>query len=182
MERIFIGVDPGKEGGIIVLDENSNILEKYNIPKIKGTNEINLYELDQIFKNFPKDDSIVIMELVREIHGSAAKATFQFGRSFGILEMVIVSNGFIYSMVRPKKWQKEMLEGIPVIKKVDKETKKEKRTNDTKKMALIASTRLWPKYDFRRSEKCKKAHDGLVDAALLAEYLRRKYRGKNEEK
>jgi hypothetical protein len=45
---------------------------------------------------------------------------------------------------------------------------------ETKRAASELARRLWPDESFFATERCKTPHDGLVDAALIAEYARRK--------
>jgi hypothetical protein len=47
------------------------------------------------------------------------------------------------------------------------------RKFDTKAAALKAAKQLWPLQDWRKNSRCTTPHDGLVDAALIAEYGRR---------
>ena len=44
---------------------------------------------------------------------------------------------------------------------------------DTKATSLTAAKRLWPGDGFLASPKSKVAHDGIVDAMLIAEAARR---------
>jgi len=47
---------------------------------------------------------------------------------------------------------------------------------DTKQMSYLVCSRLWSCYDWKATPRCKKPHDGLTDAAMLAEYGRRTYK------
>jgi hypothetical protein len=75
--------------------------------------------------------------------------------------------GVSWEFVQPKKWQKEIFEGMNEIKNT-------KGKRDTKKMALMACQRMYPDVDLTPTERAKKPHDGIVDALLIAEYLRRR--------
>ena len=44
---------------------------------------------------------------------------------------------------------------------------------NTKKTSLACAKRLWPTDTFVKNERCKTAHDGIVDAMLIAEAARR---------
>jgi len=44
----------------------------------------------------------------------------------------------------------------------------------TKAMSKSAAQRLFPKESFLKTKRCTVMHDGLTDAALIAEYIRRK--------
>jgi hypothetical protein len=47
---------------------------------------------------------------------------------------------------------------------------------DTKKASAIIAKRLFPGETFLATERCKKVHDGLTDATLLALYGYNTYR------
>ena len=66
-----------------------------------------------------------------------------------------------------------MWEGIPKQTKPSKSGKK--IMTDTKAMSLLACKRIFPDIDLIDTERCKKPHDGKVDALLLMEYARRNY-------
>lgn len=170
--KYFIGIDPGKDGGIAILNNNGEIVFKTNSPQIGK--EADLHKIDTILKSYVVlKQHHVIMEDVHSIFGMSAKSNFSFGKNVGHLEGMLIGMGTKYTLVAPKKWQKEMWEGIPEQRKPGKEGKK--GPIDTKTMSLLAVKRLFPGADLRKSERSTKAHDGIVDALLLAEYCRRNY-------
>lgn len=114
-----------------------------------------------------------VIEDVHAKFGSSAKATFSFGYVCGATEAMLIAHDIPYTKVNPKKWQKEMWEGIPVQKKPSSSGKT--MVNDTKLMSLMAAKRLFPEVDLRASNRSKIPHDGKVDSLLLAEYCRRKF-------
>lgn len=173
MNKIHIGIDPGKSGFICVFKEWD--IEFYEIPKIGD--EVDLHKLNNIFNNIRIDDEgkslHCVMEKVHSIFGSAAKSTFEFGRINGVIEAMLVCNGIPYTLIQPKEWQKEMFKGVDVKKKPSSTGKTQK--TDTKSMALIAAKRLFPNIDFRRTERSKNTDDNKVDSILLAEFSRRNF-------
>ena len=44
---------------------------------------------------------------------------------------------------------------------------------NTKAAARNAASKVWPGEDWRKNDRCKVAHDGICDAALISEYGRR---------
>lgn len=44
------------------------------------------------------------------------------------------------------------------------------KSKDTKGAAATRAAQLFPGVDFRASARCRKPHDGMVDAALIAAY------------
>ena len=171
----IIGIDPGKSGGIVTLHEDGDIIS-YFIPKLIGT----VFDISSFYEYLRIEtgaaDTHIFIEEVHSVFGSAAKANFEFGRINGIIEGLVCSCNTSYSKVQPKIWQKEMFEGVPIIKKPGSKAKG-RGSFDTKKMALVAFQRLYPETDFNITSKgnpSKNVHDGLVDAILIAEYGRRK--------
>jgi hypothetical protein len=75
-----------------------------------------------------------------------------------------------YTKIAPKKWQRQMFEGVSLMTKPSKTGKTQQV--DTKAMALIAAQRIFPYADLKASPRCKKAHDGIVDSLLMAQYCR----------
>jgi hypothetical protein len=171
--KSVVGIDPGKNGGIVIIYEDGKI-ETFFIPKI--ANKVDIRQLQEIFFTlFNSEKTFIIIEKVHALYKSSASATFSFGYTCGVIEGIVVGNNYRYSMVTPKEWQKEMFVGINPIYKKSK--KKGKGALETKKMSEIVYRRLYPNLDLYKTEKgnkSKKVHDGLVDALLIATYAKRK--------
>lgn len=152
-EKIYVGIDPGKNGGLVAIDKNGNIIRHMIMPLI--TKE----ELDPIglieFVTFEEHDVKIALENVHSIHMSSAKSNFQFGRIVGAIEAALKVSQMPYMLVDPKKWQKTSFEGIPAL-------------DNPKDRALLASVRLFPTISFVMSSRSKNPHDGVIDAALIA--------------
>ena len=69
-----------------------------------------------------------------------------------------------WDLVQPQKWQRAFW-ARPKMPKGQK--------FDTKAAALVAAKRIWPCEEWLASDRCKIAHNGMVDAALIAEHARR---------
>lgn len=158
----YIGVDIGKKGAIVGINDNLEVLFKYVMPLTKQK-EIDLPELLKIFTDIATSyrACIVAVEDVHSIFGSSAKSNFQFGRSLGIIEGFVGAKEFSYLKVPPKTWQKIAHVGIP-------------KSEDKKAMSLSAAKRLFPKVDFTATKRSTVPHDGIVDALLIAYYLKHK--------
>jgi len=162
--KTYIGIDPGKTGGIVVLDSGAFIIDKMETPTIG--NEYDLQAMREIL--IKHQDSTVTIE---NINGHVAKGrttAFVMGKGVGIWLGLLAGIGVAHTLVSPQDWQKQMWKGVPV-------QKKSSGKKDTKAMSLIAAQRLFPNADLRKSEKAEKPHDGIVDALLLAEYGRRQW-------
>jgi len=161
MIKYLIGIDPGLTGGISVLDSETNEVTTYAIPRV-GKNDVNGPELLEILKKYSSEKHLVAIEDVHSIFGSSASSNFTFGRVLGTLEGLIVGAELSWIKVQPKAWQKVAWNGIPVL--FDAKGKK-----NTKGMSFLAITRLFPKQKFLKTK------DGIIDAALIAFYLKITY-------
>jgi len=176
--KLFIGIDIGKQGAIASLSE-SNVLKYYPIPLVGNqVSKIGIRKiLEEIFLESGTDNKEILVGLedVHSIFGASAKSNFQFGRCLGLIEGIVDTKELPSVLVQPKTWQKFAFLGVPEIRKPDKvsETGKIlKGTLDTKAMALIAVQRLFPSETFLATSRSKVPHDGIVDAALIAYYLK----------
>lgn len=159
---IYIGIDPGLDGGIAVLDENIWVS---TLPVVLAGKKRNMDEqqMHNILVPFTGLDSLVTIELVSARPGQGVTSMFRFGTGWGFLRGICVGLGLPYQMVRPQEWQKVMMKGQP------------------KGSEYLVASRLWPGIDWRKSDRAKKPHDGMVDAALIAEYSRRACEGRGQD-
>ncbi|PXV62362.1 hypothetical protein CLV62_12050 [Dysgonomonas alginatilytica] len=164
--KIRAGIDVGKDGAIVLFQDERVIL-KMVTPCIG--NQIDLSGIRDILSPYNCNNIHVVVEDVHAIFGAAAKSTFNFGWSLGILEGMLTGMGIAYTKVAPKEWQREMWQGVrPVYKSGNS------KAIDTKATSLLAAKRLFPNEDLTKSARAEKAHDGIVDALLMGEYCRRK--------
>lgn len=150
--KIYVGIDPGKNGGIAAIDSNCNIILTSVMPLI--VEELNSVELINLI-SFDDYDVKIALEDVHSIYGSSAKSNFEFGRILGGIESSLKVLRKPYVKVQPKIWQKVSFQGI-------------QKMENPKDMALLASNRLFPNESFIMTQRSKKPHDGVIDASLIA--------------
>lgn len=158
---IYVGIDNGISGGLVALSATpgGGIISKLPMPiqKTRKGNEIDVLSAWVWFLGFNLKALTVILE---EPGGSkSACAAASMAASFAALRVMCEMRGLRYLRVTPQKWQGELL-------KCGK--------GDTKPAALQLARSLWPAESWLASERCRVPHDGLIDAALIAEYARRK--------
>lgn len=170
-DRCYMGVDPGKDGAfVLVFVKRGRVIDwERFLPPIVGKRVDCAALFDQIikWKEMYNPTHCVIEDVHANQMGSKG-ANFEFGRVAGAEEALIAAAKIPYTTVAPKTWQKTMWQGIPLVKRVGK------KSTDTKKMSLHAATRLFPNFDFTKSERAEKPHDGIIDALLMADYCKRK--------
>lgn len=162
----YYGIDCGLDGAIVSL-ESDRILDKISMPTIKESNKrsIDIESLSFYFNSeFKRDFAYAIVEDPGP-HAPSASGLRSMTYSFAIIKALLVSNKIRHRCVSARTWQKEFFS----------KPKGMKERFDTKTAALICANEIWKNVDWRRTTRSKKAFDGFVDAALIAEYGRRKY-------
>jgi hypothetical protein len=166
--RYFLGVDPGKEGGVAVVDAEGRLVETWPTPLVegKGRGEYNVPAIAVRLRGYASTGLVTVatIELLQALPPIArvglvggSGANFARGLSHGwswALEVLEVR----FELVRPQAWQARMLEPGPA--------------GTSKARSIAAAVARWPSHDFRRTPRSKGPHDGLADAANLAEYGR----------
>lgn len=168
MKSLYVGIDIGKQGAIVGIDENKRILLKHVMP-IVG-NEYDLNSLIDIIRDLKLYEGEYIpyvgIERPLGLGGNAATATLTMGMGFGYLVGILHSFGISYTKIPPNVWTKEIHKGL-------------NKTLKAKERSKIIVQQLFPLVDLRNTPKCKNPHEGLIDALLIAEYVRRANVNKN---
>lgn len=155
-KELFIGIDGGNAGGLVVLDGNT-IVEKTTMPIMEVTgsrNEYDCYQIIEFLSKYP--DATVILEKAHAMPQLGSVQAFNFGKSFGTMIGILAALKMRYHIVHAKTWQNLLFRDQP--------------KGDTKRASKIVAQRLFPNESFLPTERSKKPHDGLTDATLLAYY------------
>ena len=153
----ILGVDPGGSGALALLSTDLVVMDMpvYRVTRGKSAKaELGVHELVEILKRWAPN--VCWFEQVGGIPGQSASAAFNFGRIAGACEALVKATGAQFHPVPPATWKRAM--GLRGGK------------DDARAMAQ----RLWPSAaaEFRRVKD-----DGRAEAALIAEYGRRKMSG-----
>ena len=164
--RDYIGIDPGLSGGIALMI-NGKLWKTLPMPVIQFDRRktVDIVMLSMVLKDASTMNTTVVIEAAQKFSAGTNALTstwFGYGRITAMLELMEIRHHIISS---PKTWQKEFW----ARPKLPKGTK-----FDTKEASINACRRLWPSHDFTPTERSVKSSDGLTDAALIAEYGRRK--------
>lgn len=159
----IMGIDNGLGGGLVLLDDGHPV-EKRIMPVVDvkgGKREYAIVEIVNLFKTLKPEH--VFLERAQSMPGQGVSSMFSIGLGYGMFLGILTSFYIPFTVVHPKTWQKVVFRDLP--------------KQDTKAMAYIVCSRLWPGVDWRATERCRKPHDGLCDAAMIAEYGRREMTG-----
>lgn len=164
--KLYIGIDPGLDGGVVALNQDGALLSSNIMPTrklAKGRRVDAQYLEDLLTANFP-----YFVEDVRTIledpggHAPSAAGLRSMSMAFATAETILSLHATPYMIVHPRKWQAEFW------------SRTAGKKTDTKAAALDSARKLWPSQDWAPGRRTK-PHDGLVDAALIAEWGRRRW-------
>jgi len=164
---MIMGIDNGLDGGIVILRDDGSIVGKHVMPTLdvaKSRRDYNINQVCRIVEHAMDGLELreVFVERAQSMPGQGVRSMFMTGYGFGIMLGILGKAAIPYTVVSPQTWMKVMFLGLP------------KEGKDTTKLVC---SRIWPKEDWKASIKCRVAHDGLCDAALIAEYGRRLRKG-----
>lgn len=155
----IIGIDIGKRGAIVVRELKSSRYKAYKMP-LNDKGDVDYGKLVNILVDQRRKygETYACFERLQPIYGSSKTTAFSMGHQAGAIEAACISLGIDFLKVSPKVWQKDMFG--------------DEDEGDTKATALVVAKKLFPKGNLI-FPKGKKEHDGLVDALLLSEYLKK---------
>lgn len=156
----YIGIDNGLSGGIVAVANPGQIEKAWTMPtrnKSKG-NEVNAELVAAFFDQWMRDEITVLIETPGKF-AKGVQAISSMWDSYGAIRGVLESRGIRHHRITPQSWQKVMLVGC--------------KKGDTKPAALARCRQLWPAENWLATPRCKNPHDGMIDAALIAEFGRR---------
>lgn len=146
----YIGIDPGKNGGIAYIDKSEIFVIPYSDDNLidtcaKMVNDTVLYD----------KSCVCVLEKVNAMPGQGVVSMFNFGQNFGFIQGALKASEIPFELVPPQKWKKEF------------------SVTSDKNTSIEVCKRLFPNVNLKATERCKKDHDGMAEALLMAEYARR---------
>ena len=144
----YIGIDPGKDGALAV------IIDSGKASIVPFDQDAYRLVLRQFCMQARMAQTRAVLEHVGAMPGQGVTSMFSFGENFGYIKGLLEAFEIPYELVRPQRWKKEF--GI-----------------SGKNQSVEVCKRLFPGVSLRRTERCKKDHDGMAEALLMAEFARR---------
>jgi hypothetical protein len=134
------------------------------VPNGKGR-KIDLHTLAATIKEISRHpDQYTFIVENPGAHAPSAAGLRSMTYSFAAVETLLAAHQLKYHVVLSQKWQK-VFWSKPKMPKGQK--------FNTKAAALNIVNQIFPGEKWLKSDRCTKPHDGMIDAALLAEYGRR---------
>lgn len=150
MERIYIGIDPGQSGAMAVVGDGFETA----IPFGESAYLKTLVDWDAK-RVMTGCKLFAVVEHVGPMPKQGVSSTFKFGMNFGWIQGMLYAIGIPFELVRPQKWKKLF-----------------SCTSD-KNTSIAVAQRLFPQVPLFATPRCRKPHDGMAEALLMAEYGRR---------
>ena len=154
---VSIGIDNGISGALAALDGDMRLVGWTAMPTMRARkgNEIDVVAAWQWIMRITDGDARAPLYTIEEPGGSkSARACASMAGSFHALRAMLALNAWRWDRVTPRAWQRAMLPGC--------------KPGDTKPRAYEAARRYWPDESWLATERCRVAHDGAIDAALIA--------------
>jgi hypothetical protein len=139
------GVDPGKSGAVAIV-EDGKIVEMALLVDVIPRSWFERYGC-----------SLVWVEHAQSFPRQGIASAFNYGRDFGYLLGSLAGSGIFYHLIRSAAWTSKIHAMSP-------------KMDDPKDRSLWCAKHIWPEQTFLATDKSKKPHDGLIDAALIAYY------------
>jgi crossover junction endodeoxyribonuclease RuvC len=146
-----LGIDPGQSGALAFLYSDGT-LEFCDMPvAASGVDAVGLRDILQSY-----NIRFAVVEKQQAMPKQGVASTFKTGRGYGILLGILTALFIPFEEATPATWRKGA--GITV------------KAKDPKGSTYEWAAARWPGQDFKRTPRCKKWHDGRVDAAGIAAY------------
>lgn len=100
-DKLYMGVDPGKSGCIVLLSGESQLVAQIRL-------DTTPQDIADGLRPYRREIAFGILEKVHSLPRDAAKCAFTFGTSYGFVWGLCVASGIRHEFKRPQDWQKAM--------------------------------------------------------------------------
>lgn len=160
----ILGVDPGVDGGLVLLNTDTNqVVATLVMPALlyltstkRKRRKVDVEALTNFLIKWEDKIDIVFLEKVASRPTDGSVQAFSFGEQYGRIFGTLAALDFVICEIGPRKWQNAL--GCPLL------------PGSPKERALLAKQTRFPSLDLRPTPRSKKDHNGLVDALLIAVY------------
>lgn len=163
-DNLFLGVDPGKKGGLTVLDESGAIVAMTT----KHPTAIETYSW---LRTAIEAHRVQMCAIEKPFAKSMNKGVFTYLSEYGELRMCLRLANIPFIEIHPSKWTKKLHKDLEGGRD---------SFESSKEASLQVARQLWPEQSWLATERSRKPHDGLYDSALIAEWCRRTHGANNK--
>ena len=155
---IHIGIDPGKQGAIGIIELNDVVDFKIFDMPLLFNKEIDGNEIYKILGVYLYEKPVCFIEKAQSMPAQGIVSVFKYGMGYGKLLACLEILKIPYQEISSQKWKKH----FSLIKK-------------DKRESVAVAKKLFPEIEFET--KRGRLLDGRAEALLIAEYCRRVYNG-----
>lgn len=148
----IVGIDPGQEGGIAVIDSSGILLEIYRMPRTELECCMLIRDISERYTG-PR----FCIERSQAMPGQGVTSMFNYGKGYGALRGAILVLGNTLEDVSPLKWKNAIIG---------------KNTGGDKALSIAKAQLIFPGIELIPG-RCRTPQDGMAEAALIAEWARR---------
>tara|TARA_R100000664_G_scaffold34244_2_gene55673 strand:+ start:2086 stop:2583 length:498 start_codon:yes stop_codon:yes gene_type:complete len=155
---LIVGIDNGLDGGICAIAKfDGSLIAKTAMPTkwVHKKREVDTIKIKEWLLDFNTPFLIAVEEPLA--HAKSSQAVRSMALSFGKIIGMAETNQYDVLRVSVHKWQKSMLGYRPKGK--------------TKETALSVAESIAPEESWLKNKRCRRPHDGMVDAFLIARYV-----------
>jgi hypothetical protein len=160
---IIIGIDNGISGSLVAISAyHGKVIDKILMPTRPSdkSRECDAVAICKFILKFTCNDVIAVALETPSKHSPGTLALCSMWDCYGVIRGILESCGIKHVRIAPRTWQAEMLGKVP--------------KGETKAYARAKAAQIWHDEDWLATPRSKKAHEGFIDAALIAEYYRKK--------
>jgi crossover junction endodeoxyribonuclease RuvC len=155
--RKILGVDPGKSGGLSIIDEAMNLIECYHMPLKKGADGKDHVCPISVHEILSKHQiELAVIEKVGARPRQGVTSMFNFGDAYGIVRAISEINSVQTIYVTPQKWR-----GFQSLSGLSKEQIAEVAFN------IFGEEKI---YGRKNNKGTRSVKDGISDSLMIAKY------------
>ena len=160
-EDTIVGVDNGLDGGLVAISRHTGgVISKTVMPTLHRCKKREVHTR-KVYEWVMQLESPFIFAIEEPLHhAKSSQAVRSMGISFGKLLGLAESREWNVQCIKVRNWQQSMLGHL-------------RAPYNTKTAALTTATWLAPDECWQKSKRATKPHDGMIDAFLIAHYVRK---------
>lgn len=162
-KAVYVGIDPGLNGGITTLDDQGKIVTVFPMPveKLKDKVQINFPLITSYLSALALQYSVTVgIEIQHAMTKQGVSSTFKTAYNYGHLLGIVMGLDIKCITVRACEWQTYYFGKRSV-----------RQLKDTKENSIYWAQQMFPDQKFLATPRCTKLHDGMTDSCLIAYYI-----------
>lgn len=155
MSKLYLGIDNGKQGALVAVDEHNDVVHSHVMPMLPGSGpkQYNWPQVALWLRQWAPQHVSLEKVFVTPVIGK--RAIQSLADCLGVLKGLCLAMGLSHAVYSPKDWQRWAFRGVTY--------------SDTKAASITVAQRLQPNHQWTVG-RSKKPHDGLTDAYHMALY------------